>query len=238
MSRILTKSRLEYLFGRLNDKLADAGQEGEIYIVGGAMMALAHHSERATEDIDAHIRKGRRAVNKAVQEIATEEDLSRYWLNEAVTMQHLPQDPDRDELRGHIYLTKHVTVAFATRRARGLHALPRNIGPEPVINALDKALRGKTTSKDWLNRVRETVKSDSTVAPAIRNTAHLVVTGVMPQRALIAVCEWPEAYEPQIRTNLQAEAGLDDEGTRKLYQRLRARKGLHRPSPSEGARRD
>ena len=68
MSGALTKERLEYLCDRLNDKLETAEQTGEIYIVGGATMVLAHQSERATEDVDSHIRKGRPAINKTVLE--------------------------------------------------------------------------------------------------------------------------------------------------------------------------
>ena len=59
------------------------------------MMALAHDAKRVTADVDSHIRRGRDAVTRAVAEIADEEGLSRYWLNEAVTMRYLPEDPDR-----------------------------------------------------------------------------------------------------------------------------------------------
>ena len=63
--------------------------------MGGAMMALAHDAKRVTGDVDSHIRKGRDALTRAVAEVAGEEGLSKHWLNEAVTMRYLPQDPDR-----------------------------------------------------------------------------------------------------------------------------------------------
>ena len=80
--------RLLELFDRLNEKLRQADQHAEVYIVGGAMMALAHDAQRVTDDVDSHIRCGRDAVNRAVAEIAGEVGLSKYWLNEAVTLRH------------------------------------------------------------------------------------------------------------------------------------------------------
>ena len=68
------------------------------------MMALAHDAKRVTEDVDSHIWRGRDAVTRAIGEIADEEGLSRHWLNEAVTMRYLPQDPDRGER--HVYATR------------------------------------------------------------------------------------------------------------------------------------
>ena len=43
------------LFDRLNEKLKQADQQGEVYIVGGAMMALGHDAKRVTEDVDLHM---------------------------------------------------------------------------------------------------------------------------------------------------------------------------------------
>ena len=108
MSGPLTKARLIELFDRLNEKLKRADQHAELYIVGGAMMALAHDAQRVTDDVDSHIRQGREAVTKAVAEIADEEGLSRYWLNEAVTLRHLPEDPDRGERR--VYSNTHLRI--------------------------------------------------------------------------------------------------------------------------------
>ena len=99
MSGPLTRVRLLELFDRLNEKLRQADQHAEVYIVGGAMMALAHDAQRVTDDVDSHIRRGRDAITRAVAEIAAEEGLSKYWLNEAVTLRHLPEDPDRGERR-------------------------------------------------------------------------------------------------------------------------------------------
>ena len=97
MSGQLTRERLQALFGRLNEKLRAHDQRGELYIVGGALIALAHDNSRTTTDVDSHIREGRLAVKAAAAAIAEEEGLSRYWLNEAVTIRHLPESPDPRE---------------------------------------------------------------------------------------------------------------------------------------------
>ncbi|MDD9997524.1 MAG: hypothetical protein OXQ89_07230 [Rhodospirillaceae bacterium] len=55
MSGPTGRARLLELFDRLNEKLTQADQQGELQIVGGAMMALAHDGKRVTEDIDSHI---------------------------------------------------------------------------------------------------------------------------------------------------------------------------------------
>ena len=91
MSGPIARGRLLEWFDRLNEKLKQADQQGELYIVVGAMMALAHDAKRVTEDVDSHIRRGRDAVTRAVAAIANEAGLSKHSLNEAVTMRYLPQ---------------------------------------------------------------------------------------------------------------------------------------------------
>ena len=125
------------MFDRLNEKLKQADQQGELYIVGGAMMALAHDAKRVTADVDSHIRRGRDAVTRAVAEIADEEGLSRYWLNEAVTMRYLPEDPDRGERQ--VYANSHLTIAGASTRR--MIAMKLHAGRPPDLADLDILLR-------------------------------------------------------------------------------------------------
>ncbi len=133
MSGPLTKARLLELFDRLNEKLRQADQHGEVYIVGGAMMALAHDAKRVTADIDSHIRQGREALTKAVAEIADEEGLSRHWLNEAVTLRHLPEDPDRGARR--VYDNTHLTIEGASTSR--MIAMKLHAGRPPDLADLD-----------------------------------------------------------------------------------------------------
>ena len=96
-AEVLTRARLFHLFDRMDEKLAEQKTDAEIYVVGGAMMMLAHSVSRVTTDVDCHIRKGFMAVTNAARAVAKEEDLHPSWLNQAVTMRHLPQTPDRGE---------------------------------------------------------------------------------------------------------------------------------------------
>ena len=146
MSGPLTRARLLKLFDRLNEKLRQADQHAEVYIVGGAMMALAHDAQRVTDDVDSHIRRGRDAVNRAVAEIAGEVGLSKYWLNEAVTLRHLPEDPDRGERR--VYTNTHLTIDGASTRR--MIAMKLHAGRSPDLADLDILLEaaGVTTRRE------------------------------------------------------------------------------------------
>ena len=146
MSGPLTRARLLKLFDRLNEKLRQADQHAEVYIVGGAMMALAHDAQRVTDDVDSHIRRGRDAVNRAVAEIAGEVGLSKYWLNEAVTLRHLPEDPDRGERR--VYTNTHLTIDGASTRR--MIAMKLHAGRSPDLADLDILLKaaGVTTRRE------------------------------------------------------------------------------------------
>ena len=146
MSGPLTKARLLELFDRLNDKLKQADQHAELYIVGGAMMALAHDAQRVTDDVDSHIRRGREAVTKAAAELAGEEGLSKYWLNEAVTLRHMPQEPDRGARR--VYINTHLTIEGASTRR--MIAMKLHAGRSPDLADLDVLLKaaGVTTRRE------------------------------------------------------------------------------------------
>jgi hypothetical protein len=50
---LLDRARIEEAFRRLGDRLARRGVVADIYVFGGAAMALAYDARRATRDIDA-----------------------------------------------------------------------------------------------------------------------------------------------------------------------------------------
>lgn len=70
---------LHLLAGRLTHK----GLTGEMYVVGGAAVALAFDEHRSTRDIDA-VFEPKTAIYDAAAEIAAERDLPEGWLNDAV----------------------------------------------------------------------------------------------------------------------------------------------------------
>lgn len=50
---LLDRAGIEEVFRRLGDRLAKRGVVADIYVFGGAAMALAYDSRRATRDVDA-----------------------------------------------------------------------------------------------------------------------------------------------------------------------------------------
>ena len=76
-------------------------------------------------------------MTRAVAELADEEGLSKYWLNEAVTMRYLPEDPDRGERR--VYGNSHLTIAGASTNR--MIAMKLHAGRPPDLADLDILLK-------------------------------------------------------------------------------------------------
>ena len=51
-SPLLDRAGIEEAFRRLGDRLAQRGVVTDLYVFGGAAMALAYDSRRATRDVD------------------------------------------------------------------------------------------------------------------------------------------------------------------------------------------
>ena len=119
---------------------------------------------------------------------------------------------NRAQLRGHIYLPRTGPVVFATRRQRSVRPLHRNLGPRPVRAALADAVGETKQAQRWLQELHARyTRNDATPAPVLWNTPHLVVTGCMASRALCAVLEHPNEYEPAVRQKLMDEAAIRTE---------------------------
>jgi hypothetical protein len=77
------RSEILELLRLLAARLAEQGLKGEMYVAGGAAIALTFDERRSTRDIDA-VFEPKRAIYDAAAEIAGERGLAEGWLNDAV----------------------------------------------------------------------------------------------------------------------------------------------------------
>jgi len=80
---MLTAREITSLFGRLSDALERTGTSGELYLVGGAVMCLAHKSRPSTADVDGYFVPAAR-VREAARVVAEEAGVGPDWLNDGV----------------------------------------------------------------------------------------------------------------------------------------------------------
>lgn len=67
----------------LGRRLDARGMQGEMYVVGGAAMALAYAARRSTRDVDA-VFEPKVEIYREAAEVAAELGLAPGWLNDAV----------------------------------------------------------------------------------------------------------------------------------------------------------
>lgn len=70
------------LFGELSDRLAEAGVPAQLFVVGGAAMALAYDADRLTRDVDALFVPAPE-VRRIAEEMSGPHGLEPDWLNDA-----------------------------------------------------------------------------------------------------------------------------------------------------------
>ncbi len=81
--RYFTRARILSALEALGDELTREGVRGQIFIVGGAAMALAYSTRRVTRDIDA-VFEPKSAIYTAAVKVAEDLGLPEDWLNDAV----------------------------------------------------------------------------------------------------------------------------------------------------------
>jgi len=142
---------LERAFTALGDRLARRGIVADLFVVGGAAMALAYDAARVTRDVDAtFVPHG--VVLEEARHVAVELGLPPWWLNEQASV-YVSTQPDggRREVFDHPGLRvmaaspEHVFAmkAFAARSRdeEDLRRLADIIGIRSLVDALDVCAR-------------------------------------------------------------------------------------------------
>lgn len=79
----LTRADIRRLLEMLNEDLRQTGTQGEIFLVGGAVMCLAYGARASTQDVDA-LFQPTGLVREAAARVAVRANLDPHWLNDAV----------------------------------------------------------------------------------------------------------------------------------------------------------
>jgi hypothetical protein len=86
---LLGRDEMEEAFRRLGERLARRGVVADLYVIGGAAMAMAYDARRVTRDIDA-VFEPHGVVRDEADAVAAELGLPRWWLNEQASVYVAP----------------------------------------------------------------------------------------------------------------------------------------------------
>lgn len=144
---LMGREDLERAFTRLGERLARRGVVADLFVVGGAAMAMAYDATRVTRDVDAMFVPHGIVVEES-RAVADELGLPSWWLNEQASVYVSGKDDpgkrrvfDHPGLRvmvaspDHIFAMK--ALAARTRDVDDLRSLAALAG----VNSVDDALR-------------------------------------------------------------------------------------------------
>lgn len=82
MNVALSSEQIRHLFKELDAELATEGVQGEIYVVGGAVMCVVMGARDSTQDVDALFLPSAQ-LRAAARRVARREGVDEAWLNDA-----------------------------------------------------------------------------------------------------------------------------------------------------------
>jgi predicted nucleotidyltransferase len=146
-SPLLDRAAIQDAFRRLGDRLARRGVVADIYVIGGAAMALAYDARRSTRDIDAVFQPHGIVVDEA-RAVADELGLPRWWLNEQASVYVAPGGDamaphvfDHPGLRVSAASPEHLlamkVLAARRRDAEDISYLVKHLGLSSVAEVLE-----------------------------------------------------------------------------------------------------
>jgi Nucleotidyltransferase of unknown function (DUF6036) len=80
---MLSRDDIVRLLGELADELQARGVQGDLFVVGGAAMALAYSRRRATRDLDA-VFEPKQVIYEVARQVGERHGLPGDWLNDGV----------------------------------------------------------------------------------------------------------------------------------------------------------
>lgn len=114
--QLLSADELRRGLEALENKLAERNVFGCLYVVGGAVMAMAFQPERMTRDIDAVIVKNHDPVLECAKEVAKDFGWNPQWLNDRVAqlVRIIPRDISDDADAVTLWDGRHLMVTGAS----------------------------------------------------------------------------------------------------------------------------
>ena len=83
MNEVLSRKDILRLFRLLNDELNSENTNGELYVVGGAVMCLVYDARESTHDVDAFFKPATR-IRQAAVRVSAKSNVPENWLNDSV----------------------------------------------------------------------------------------------------------------------------------------------------------
>lgn len=178
------------LFQELSDRLAASGVHAQLFVVGGAAMALAYDHGRLTRDVDALFVPAPE-VRQAVEAIATVRGLEPDWLNDAAK----GFLPGQDEHPTTVFESESLLVQIASPEyllAMKLHASRDERDLDDAANLFD--LLGYTTAQQGIDLLASTYPAGQLLA-----RHRYVVQDVAERAAARRASPHPEPRQPDPR---------------------------------------
>ena len=173
---LLDRDGLLVALETLDSELAAVGVRGEVFVVGGAAMALAYDARRATADVDA-IFVPAAEVRDAAARVGQRLDLEPDWLNDGAKAFM----PGPDPARIGVFEGEHLSVAAASPQyLLAMKLLASRVERDQDDIRFLYGLCGFSTATEGLDLVESTYPSNA-IAPRVQFLLEEMFPGTEPE---------------------------------------------------------